>query len=468
MFLRNPRSRSRRQRGSAVITVLILAAVTAVIATGFLVRSAQEARLASRSFYLTALLNLAEAGIEEGLYATNTGGFNTANGWSLISGTTGDYSKVISGLDLRQATGSIYIRVDGALGSAPVVTACGVATFPNQPRLVKQLRVGATSRRIWSNTVVGRSNITVDGSADVDAYDSSLGPYNPTTNRSDRASIATNATVVVSGSSTIYGYVATGGAAPIVGSSGRIYGATSPASPAVDTSRVRTDFSTNLVDATPPPTSGTAYPLGTTWPSSSVTLPRSGDTPGPNGRYLYTVTNVAVGGSDVLSIKGPVDLVATGNVTIGGSGRIEVGGTGATNPSLNLYSPGTISLNGNGMVNQTTNAAKISIWGTKAADTPPQLITLGGSSAFYGTIYAANGNITVDGNGSVFGALIGNSVLIKGSTELHYDTQLGVNIASGGPTPSAPVVRVTSWVELNSATGGAFTRDTRVPFNALF
>lgn len=453
-----------------MITALILAAVTAVIVSGFLVHSAQEARLANRSFFLTAILNLAEAGVEEGLYAINTGGFTTANGWSPVGGSAGDFSKVISDIDLRQATGAIYIRVDGALGPTPVVTACGVATFPTQPRLVKQLRVGATARRIWSNTVVGRSNITVDGSADIDAYDSSLGPYNPTTNRSDRASIATNDTVVVSGSATIYGYVATGGSPPSVGPGGRIYGATSPASPAVDTTRVRTDFSTNLADAAPPPTSGSAYALGTTWPSSSVTLPRTGDTAGANGRFLYTVTNVALGGSDVLSIKGPVDLVATGNVSIGGSARLEVGGTGATNPSLNLYSPGTITLGGNGMVNHTINSAKVSFWGTKPAGTPPQTISLGGSSAFYGTIYAANGNITVDGSGSVFGALIGNSVLIKGSTELHYDTQLGTTLATGGPNPSAPIVRVTSWVELSAAagSGNAFARDTRAPFNALF
>src|SRR5205085_2063276 len=80
----NPR---RTDRGSAVITVLVLAAVTAVIASGFLFRSLQEAKLAGRSLLQSAALNLAEAGVEEGLYAANGGGFSTANGWAFASGS---------------------------------------------------------------------------------------------------------------------------------------------------------------------------------------------------------------------------------------------------------------------------------------------------------------------------------------------------------------------------------------------
>src|SRR5438128_11745058 len=94
--LRCGQSPRRTDRGSAVITVLVLAAVTAVIASGFLFRSAQEARLANRSLYQSIALNLAEAGIEEGLYAANMASFTSANGWELASGSTTDYVKTIS------------------------------------------------------------------------------------------------------------------------------------------------------------------------------------------------------------------------------------------------------------------------------------------------------------------------------------------------------------------------------------
>src|SRR4051812_836132 len=98
-------NRLRTERGSAIITVLILAAVTAVIASGFLFRSMQEARLATRSYFQAVALHLAEAGIEEGLYAANTSTLTSANGWSLVSGTTTTYMKsMVNTFNFDQAT----------------------------------------------------------------------------------------------------------------------------------------------------------------------------------------------------------------------------------------------------------------------------------------------------------------------------------------------------------------------------
>src|SRR4051812_38764749 len=103
-------NRRRTDRGSAVITVLVLAAVTAVIASTFLFRSVQESKLATRSYYQSVVLNLAEAGIEEGLFASNTSNFTTGNGWSLVSGSTTSYQKTITGIAFDQGTGAIYVR----------------------------------------------------------------------------------------------------------------------------------------------------------------------------------------------------------------------------------------------------------------------------------------------------------------------------------------------------------------------
>src|SRR5262249_28460742 len=160
------------------------------------------------------------------------------------------------------------------------------------------------------------------------------------------------------------------------------------------------DFSTNLADATAPTTS--AYSLGA-YSIGGVTvgtLPRVGDLPGSNGRYLYTCSSLDIGGSGHLTVSGPVDIIVTGNVTVGGSGYIGVGGVGSINPSMNLYSPGTISLGGSGMVNNTSAPINATIWGTKPSDSI-QTITVSGSSAFKGTIYAPNGNVTLSGSGGV-------------------------------------------------------------------
>ena len=455
--------------------MLVLAAVTAVIASGFLFRSAQEARLATRSFFQSAALNLAEAGVEEALFAINTNTFDSDHGWALVTGSSTDFAKSItSGFDFQQATGAVYIRVDGATGTSPVITAAGVINIPNQPKLLKQIYVGGTApARIWSNSIVSKGNVTFSGSASIDSYDSNLGPWNAATNRSDRATVATNATVQLSGSAEIYGYVATGGAAPSVGTGGRIYGATSPSSPLVDTSRVRTDFNANLADATAP--TGTsislgAYALGS---SSTVVLPRAGDTVSANGRYIYSATSFALGGSCTLQIDGAVDIIVTGNLSIGGTARLQVGGGSSSEPSLNLYCSGDMSMSGHGMVNSTAKPVNVAIWGTKPAGST-QTITLGGSSAFIGTVYAPNGNISQSGSADIYGALIGNSVTLSGGCEFHYDVQLEGAASSGGPTPlsgtGSGYMRVRTWTELKQTpgSGSAFARDNREPFNTLF
>ncbi len=463
-------------RGSAVITVLVLAAVTALIVAGLLNRAVSESRFANRAFYLAAAVNLAEAGLEEAIYDLNTNAITSGGSWSLAPSSTSDYVKIVtSGLKYGQATGAIYLRVDQAASATPVITAAGVLSMPGQANVVKQIRVGGrTSSRIWANTLVARGNITLSGQADIDSYDSALGPYNPTTNRSDRATVATAAHITVSGRASIYGYVATAGGSPTVGGSGRIYGATTPGSTAIDTSRVRSDFNANLTDASAP--TGAPNSLGSVAikDSTVITLPRPGDTLGPNGRYLYSATSLSVAGSAILKINGPVDIAVAGKIEVGTSGSITVGGSSAVDPSLNLYSPGTISLNGSGIVNETGIPLKVSIWGTKPSDSSAQEITLNNSTAFYGTLYAANGNVTLSGKGGIYGAIIGRNVNIGGTADIHYDLQLTNALSPGGPvagaTASAGTLRITSWAELSAAptSGSAFARDKRPPFSALF
>ena len=472
----NPR---RTEQGSAVITVLILAAVTALIASSFLFRATQEARLATRSLYQSVALNLAEAGIEEGLYAANISysanpsgfyayaanisGFSTANGWTLVSGTTSDYSKTImSGFDFPQGTGTVYIRVDSAASLTPVVTAAGVVTIPRQPPVMKQLRVASGRRRLWSNGMVVKSALTFSGNATVDSYDSSVGVPNAATNKSDQATVATVSTAVdplVIGSNVIiYGYVATGAANPDIGSGGRVYGATTPAGTLVDTSRIRHDFTANLPDATAPTETGVS--LGVI--SSNTVLPRVGDLPGTNGRYLYRTPSVSVAGSNAITILGPVDIVVSGDISVTGNASIAVGGAGAVSPSINVYCPGTINIAGNGMTNLSNVPANASIWGTGAAASS-QTVSIAGNGSFTGTIYAPNAALTMTGNGANMGAIISKSATVGGNGQFHYDTQLSL-------LSSDPAFRPTSWCELGAAASSTsvFHRDNRTPFASLF
>ncbi|MDO8543733.1 MAG: hypothetical protein Q7S40_25100 [Opitutaceae bacterium] len=445
-----------------MLAALVLAAVTAVIASSFLFRAAQEARLASRSYFQSVALNLAEAGIEEGLYASNTTALDTANGWSLITGTTDDYSKTItSGFDFQQATGEIYIRVDGGTTLTPTVLAAGVIRIPQQPPMMKQIRVVAGKRQLWSNGLVVKNTLTFSGTTSIDSYDSNLGPFNSSTNRSDQATVATTSTaldpIVVGSNASIYGYVATGAAEPEVGSGGTIYGSTTPSGTLVDTSRIRHDFTANLPDVTAP--TGTAISLGAI--STSISLPRVGDPVGANGRYLYSASSLSAAGTEVVTVTDDVDLIVTGSISMTGNSSLVISGI---SPSLNIYCPGNITLSGNGVVNSTNVPSNMTIWGT-APSSGSQTITVGGNGSYTGTIYAPNADATLNGNGGTSGAVIAKSAVISGNGEFHYDIRLG-----GLPTSLDPHFRPSTWCELTATagSGNAFARDNRTPFATLF
>ena len=451
--------------------MLILAAVTAVVTANLLFRAVQEAKLASRSLLQTVALNLAEAGIEEGLFALNTSGYTSANGWSVPGDGASSFVKTITGIDLVQATGSIRVRIDATYGTSPVVIAAGVIDIPKQPRIIKQVRIGTARRRPWSNGMVAKNEVSFSIASSVDSYDSSLGVYNSATNRSDRATIATNSAtagaVELTGASAIYGYVATGGGDPSV-ALGRIYGATSPGVPAapttyVDPTRVRRDFATNLPNIAAP--GGSAYDLGAVSVGffGVMNLPRTGDVPGPNGRYLYRASSVNVGIFGDLNIKGPVDLIVTGNTNVVIGGGMNVGGSGAVNPSLNLYAAGNVLLAGfsNMSSSPAPNPAKATIWGTS---TTSQTITLAIAGGITGTIYAPNATLNLALGADIYGAAVAKDINVSLWGQFHWDSQLlNVEVEGFG-------YRVNAWAELTAAAGSGrpFARDNRLPFTSLF
>ena len=438
--------------------MLLLAAIAAAAAGWLLTRASQEVRLATRSYYLITALNLAEAGVEEAMWAANSAAFTSANGWTDAAGGGAVVYSRTTGLDVAQGSAEIHVRVDAPTSTNPVVTALGIVRLPGQRDLVKQLRVPIARRALWANGMVAKGTIIFTGNATVDAYDSNLGPWHATTNRSDQATVATLSTapdpIDLTSNASIYGYVATGGGAPDVGGSGRIYGPTTPANVKMDPLRMRGDFSANLPAVTTP--TGTPISLGNV--TSTLTLPRAGDTPGPNGRYLYSASSLSIAGNNSVSIKGPVDLIVTGNVSVSGNGNLSVGGTGSTDPSLNLYAAGTVNIGGNGMINHTSKPINSTIYGT-APDGTTQSISISGNGSFVGTIYGPNANLVLSGNGGNSGAVIAKTINLSGNAEFHYDVRLA-------QVPSERYFRPTAWLELTAPAGSGqgLARDNREPF----
>lgn len=447
--------------------MLLLAAVVAVLASHLFVRGLQEQRLATRSYYLSVALNLAEAGVEEAMWAANNGWVDAARGWADAGdGTGAKVRSVTTGLALAQGAGEIHLRLDSPGSSTPVVTALGRVLLPGQAPVLKQLRVALVRRNIWANAIVAKGTVTFNGSrVGIDAYDSALGPWHATTNRLDQATVATNSTSTGGlsvNNADIFGAVATGGAPPVVGPTGSVLGATSPPSlnNNIDPARVRADFAYNIPDASAPAGASTA--LGAI--NTALTLPRPGDTPGADGRYLYNATGINLNNT-ALTITGPVDLVVSGNVSIGGgSGSLVL--TSGASTELALYAAGNLSISGNGAINATGSPPRMTFYGTRtaaeAATLGPQQFDLRGNAAYVGLVYAPNASIQLRGGGSTGrfdGAVIGASVTFNGNYDFHYDIRLG-------SLSSEDFFRPAGWIELTSPAGGGapLARDARAPF----
>ena len=188
-------------------------------------------------------------------------------------------------------------------------------------------------------------------------------------------------------------------------------------------------------------------------------MPRPGDVPQANGRYVYTDNSggMELNGGDTLTITGPVDIILRSDMQMGGMGKILLTSASGSLPSMNLYAYGGVQIDGNGLANTTDDPANVHIYSLGTAD-----VQLNGNADFTGVVYAPNSTIQSNGNGNINGALVGKSINFNGNAQMHYDIQLGSTAAS-------PYYAVKSWVELTdgSQTGRPFRRDRRDPFTFL-
>jgi len=97
--------------------------------------------------------------------------------------------------------------------SLPILVSEGRTVEPNGSEIFKQVRVDMETRSLFANGLTAKDTINFNGnSVSVDAYDSTLGPWNSTLNRDDEGSVASisveNGALDV-GNGDIWGYLAT-------------------------------------------------------------------------------------------------------------------------------------------------------------------------------------------------------------------------------------------------------------------
>jgi hypothetical protein len=105
-----------------------------------------------------------------------------------------------------------------------------------------------------------------------------------------------------------------------------------------------------------------------------------------------------------------------GNFDLSGSAEVNV----MPNSDVQFYQgTGTVSLTGNGFVNQTNDPSALRWYSSSNL-----LLKFAGTADFMGVIYAPDAAIDVSGIFQGYGAAVGKTVVAGGSSVWHYDEAL--------------------------------------------
>lgn len=405
----------KSKRGSVMLATVGLAIVGATIIAGYLTMSHNEYKLAQRTLMLQSAMNLAEAGLEEGMDAINTSDWT---GWSAV-GSNGYFSDVtsISFSDTRNTQLRVYVEDYDTL---PILAAEGRITSANGDVVFKQIRVDLARSSVFANGLTAKRTISFSGNnVSVDAYDSTLGPHDPTLNHLDQGTVASlsvdNGDLDV-GNGDIWGYVATGGGTPDVGPSGSIMGVGS--TDRIDEDRISDSFYANLWDVSTP--SGTVDGVNYTTDFTTLAAGTIGATGTTSNPEVYVISSFSISGTDQLDVVGPAVIIVSDAFSVAGGAGINILSPDGT---LEMYAAGDVKIAGNGLLNNPLAPEAFQLWGT-APTGSTQSIHVTGNGDTAGVIYAPNAELTLNGNGGISGAAVGKNIDLTGNAEFHYDVNL--------------------------------------------
>lgn len=430
-----PRSRFANERGSVLLTAMLLAIIIAVGLGGYLGLSRVSLKMAQRTFYTNDALNLAEAGLEEAAnsFAMMGSGVSSAwDGWT-ISGANA--MRTLPPFNRNQnAIGLVKVFVLGYNGSDLAPAAISQATitpFDGSPPITRTLRSGLRNNITGysMNGIVALNGLTIKGQSFADSFNSNptnspTGPWRPYS-----ASIARSNTRVI---------VPTGivnlGNGSILGNLVLGPGITPPPAAQV-TGTIQTGFTgTFKMPAYPTPTSvSRSYNLGSAIPA---TLPAAGHLPASDGAYYYFCSGVTIGNTTITNGN---KVVITGTNTNMGSG-LTLQGTG----NCMIYIDGTVT--STGVINNGSWAGALQIFTTTTSP-----CTIGNNGQIIACLFAPNAPLEAKGGGNsgmLVGFYVARTITTSGHMDFHYDEALQ-------PLSGSALWQVTQWLELKSATDRA-------------
>ena len=478
-----------------MLAALCLAMVFAISLSSYIALCYTSLVASTRSVLAEHSLEMAEAGIEQALYAENSGDWSL---WTLAGGNaTANLTMTAAGLAPTSgtpaalnfgngATGTVTITVSNYQTSARTITSQGIMLMPNgsgsNPGAVVTVSRTLTfsgaspgasgSAPLFVNAVAATSGrVRFRAAGALDSYNSNPSPgvyasYNPSAPGFSAVvvsqDVGSSTSTVSLGNATVKGF-ASGFSSYSPGTTNwlsyanaQLVGASTPSSTSIDSGRILTTpvpyqplFPENL------PTShvNTSLPASCTTGGNYLNLP--GGTIGSSSDtspQIYDTNGITLTGGAPVYVNGPVVLIVYGNILISGTGGIVLA---TPNASLTIFEEsGSVNLGGNGITN-------LNSLGTTGVPPLPKRVALVGTNdtygtvvlsqtlPFYGVMYFPYMRTSVVGSVTIYGSIVGYSVSFQGSPSLHYDLALR---SPGASSLDAAFTSVTAPITVGSLT----------------
>lgn len=477
-------SKLQSNSGSVLAVTMVITFIIGATLASFLLLTQNQTFSNSRSQSWNHTLAVTEAGVEEAMQMINKYNYDSekllewaqdaANGIDYWSGSLGNNQYWSYRLIGNPIQGYYYVIVDNTRQNFPKITSYGVLYykygFNNAPASVASVGTSSTTfqqvrleRTVVVNTmrdtlwpVCMFTDLTLDtrgNNISSDSFNSAdpnlsnwgwdpfatYGVFDPN-KINDQGDLASNLRIIDSihvGNADIMGHVSTGpGGTVDIGANGSVGSMAwvSGGNLGIEDGYSTDDMNVRLTDVGLPTT---------TWIPMSPLSGKGTNIDGVDYKYYigadgdYTTTTFS--GSVYVAPNVDARVWVTGDVKMSGTEEIRISQEAER---LTIYMSGsTFSVGGNGIANDTGNAASFLYFGLPTNTR----IVFGGNGSFTGAIYANHADFTLGGGGSnpidFIGASVTRTAVLNGHFRFHYDE----NLANLGPSRGFVP---TSWSEL--------------------
>jgi len=430
-------------QGSVLLVTLLTAWIIGISLVSYLTLVVNQNRSTYRSLTWNTCVPVMEAGIEEALTQLHFNGVTNlaANGWTL--GIEGLYRK---SRDVG-ADGS-YFEVTIQPVDPPVIISTGYAAAPantgkpiggssafgmilgsvsgyrssSAVMINRKVQVTTKKQTDAAGGLMAKGEIKFEGNASLDSFDSSNpsystdGLYDPAKRRDKAMALSNSRTpdAIQMASSVIYGSATTGPGGSVSIAGGTIGDAAwvAAAQTGVQTGHFESDANVQF-DNVPEP-----------FTFASGLTPLADLVGGTNYGFVVNGTLQQNFNLPAATIDSDHPMIIIGNATLYISGNLDVSSGGYIyldlGASVKLYVGGSVDIGGNGIINGTSRAKDLSIYGLNTCNS----INYSGSSPLIGTVYAPYAAFSFSGAAGAFGSFSANSISINNNSHVAFDESL--------------------------------------------